>query len=145
MFCDGEDGIQLWSTKTGRYDNLVVSWLNIPPCKRGEYGVTMSLISTYNLEEHCEAEQSLFIQGYSVELRLLYHGFMKLLPDRHNSKMMQKYFIIARNIAHLFDTEAFKKRMHSAASGSKVCAPCQKVGIKSPETLSVLFLDNRME
>jgi hypothetical protein len=143
LLSDGEDGIQLWTSKTGRYNILISSYLNVPPSRRGKFADTMHIVSTYNMKSECQAEQTLFSEAFMAEMQLLYEGIELSVPgiDGH----VRSHFIMGRNIRHLFDTMAWLKRMHGSGSGSKICSPCGKVGTYDVSTNSVIYVDNRIE
>jgi hypothetical protein len=138
----GEDAIQLWSGKSGRYNLLTFSYVNIPPDKRGKACSSTFLAMTMNMSNDCACEQSIFTHFFMAEVILLAEGLKLEIIGLDGIKRV--YFIQARIIQYLYDTKTFEKRLHMQCSTSKQCTPCGMPGVYTRSSRSVIYPFHRM-
>ena len=142
LLCIGEDAIQIWSGKTGRYNLLTFSYVNIPPHKRGKACFSTFLAMTMNMASDCGCEQTIFSQYFMAEVDLLGNGFMCNIIGKDG--ISRSYCIFAQIIQYLYDTKAYEKRLHLQCSSSKQCSPCGMPGVYNRSSRSVEYSFHRM-
>ena len=129
--------MHIWKGKSGSYNVLNFSYLNIPPSKRGKGCKSTFLSFTMNMANDCACEQSIFSLAFMGELTLLNKGYRCQVMCIDG--ISRDCIIYARAIQYLFDTKAFEKRLHVQCSTSKQCTPCGMPGIYSLEARCVIY------
>lgn len=142
LLCLGEDAIQIWSGKSGRYNLLTFTYVNVAPHQRGKSCKTTFLAFTMNMANDCFCEQSIFSQAFMGEIEMLRKGFACEIPGLDG--ISRRYVIQARVVQYLLDTKGMEKRFHIQCSSSKQCTPCGMPGIHSKEAGCVIYPLYRM-